>query len=172
MHHAFLYISLLSLHDYDMKMKTSDDESFFLFLNLSEVSKNSTPWKFAYIWHFQRIRINTTKFEEREFILKVTFLVPSPSLMLKLPRLSVKWWWMKLKLSIVAETVYCIVLFQFLWCQRKFDGGGLKKNEGTCTYGVVSGRSGSGLYGIWWWNGWVTRRDPGNEWYGDLTWKW
>ena len=35
-----------------------------LFLNLSEVSKNSTPWKFAYIWHFQRIRINTTKFEE------------------------------------------------------------------------------------------------------------
>ena len=47
-----------------MKMQTSDDESFFLFLNLSEFSKNSTPWKFAYIWHFQRIRINTTKFEE------------------------------------------------------------------------------------------------------------
>ena len=54
-------------------------------------------------------------------------------------------------------------LLQFLWCQRKCDGGGLKKNEGTCTYGVVSGRSGSGLYGILWWNGWVTRRDPGNE---------
>ena len=50
--------------DYDMKMQTSDAESFFLFLNLSEVSENSTPWKFAYIWHFQRIRINTTKFEE------------------------------------------------------------------------------------------------------------
>ena len=36
---------------------------FLSLLNLSEVSKNSTPWKFAYIWHFQRIRINTTKFE-------------------------------------------------------------------------------------------------------------
>ena len=72
MHHAFLYISLLSLHDYDMKMPNCKFyegckqaiKSFFLFLNLSEVSKNSTPWKFAYIWHFQRIRINTTKFEE------------------------------------------------------------------------------------------------------------
>ena len=72
MHHSFSYISLLSLHDYDMKMPNCKFyggckqaiKSFFLFLNLSEVSKNSTPWKFAYIWHFQWIRINTTKFEE------------------------------------------------------------------------------------------------------------
>ena len=44
MHHAFLYISLLLLHDYNLKMlsftfyggrKTSDDKLFFLFLNLS-----------------------------------------------------------------------------------------------------------------------------------------
>ena len=49
---------------------------------------------------------------------------------------------------------------------------GLMKSEGTCTYGVVSGRSGCGLYGIWWWNGWVTKWDLGNEWYGDLTCKW
>ena len=43
-HHAFLYISLPLLHDYDVKMpsftfyggrKTSDDKLFFLFLNLS-----------------------------------------------------------------------------------------------------------------------------------------
>ena len=34
-------------------------------------------------------------------------------------------------------TVCCIILFQFLRCRRKCDGGGLKKNEGTCTYGVV-----------------------------------
>ena len=119
MHHSFSYISLLSLHDYDMKMPNCKFyggckqaiKSFFLFLNLSEVSKNSTPWKFVYIWHFQWIRINVTEFEKKgEFILKVTFLVPSPSPMLKLPRLSVKWWWMKLKLSIVADSLlYCIV---------------------------------------------------------------
>ena len=43
-HHAFLYISLPLLHDYDVKMpsftfyggrKTRDDKLFFLFLNLS-----------------------------------------------------------------------------------------------------------------------------------------
>ena len=44
---------------------------------------------------------NYKSLKKREFILKVTFLVPSASSMLKLPRLSVKWWWMKLKLSIV-----------------------------------------------------------------------
>ena len=34
--------------------------------------KKSTPRKFAYISHFQWIGINATKFEKREFILKVT----------------------------------------------------------------------------------------------------
>ena len=177
MHHAFLYISLLSLHDYNMKMPNCKFYGGYkqAVANLSFSSK--LEWG---LQEFNSMEIclhltfsaNYKSLKKREFILKVTFLVPSASSMLKLPRLSVKWWWMKLKLSIVAETVYCIVLFRFLWCQRKFDGGGLKKNEGTCTYGVVSGRSCSGLYDIWWWNGWVTRRDPGNEWYGDLTWKW
>ena len=55
----FLYIFSLSLHDYDVKMpnftflgeriKTSDDEFFFLFLNLSAVRTKSAPEKFAYI---------------------------------------------------------------------------------------------------------------------------
>ena len=40
--HAFLYISLLSLHDYDLKMPSFTcygdvNKSFFLFLNLSTV---------------------------------------------------------------------------------------------------------------------------------------
>ena len=34
--------------------------------------KKSTPRKFAYISHFQWIGINATKFEKREFVLKVT----------------------------------------------------------------------------------------------------
>ena len=63
-HHAFLYISLPLLPDYDVKMpsftfygghKTSDDKLFFLFLNLSAVPKKSTPGKLAYISYFQRI---------------------------------------------------------------------------------------------------------------------
>ena len=73
MHHAFLYISLLLLHDYNLKMlsftfyggrKTSDDKLFFLFLNLSAVPKKSTPRKLAYISYFQLIEINTTKLEK------------------------------------------------------------------------------------------------------------
>ena len=58
-HNAFLYMFSLSLHDYDVKMpnftfleeriKTSDDEFFFLFLNLSAVRTKSTSEEFAYI---------------------------------------------------------------------------------------------------------------------------
>ena len=74
MHHAFLYIFLPILHDYDVKMPnftfygrgtlTSDDEIFFPFLNVSAVPKKSRPGKFAYIRHFQRIGMNATKFQK------------------------------------------------------------------------------------------------------------
>ena len=43
------------------KQATSNDELFFLFLNLSAVPKKSTPGKFPYIRNFQQIGINTTK---------------------------------------------------------------------------------------------------------------
>ena len=72
----FLCISLPSLHDYDVKMpnfmfyggriKTSAYEFLFLSLNLSAVFKNSSRRKFAYIWHFQRIGINATKYEKTQ----------------------------------------------------------------------------------------------------------
>ena len=61
MHHTFLYISLLSLHDYGVKLpnftfygghKQATMVFFFLFLNLSGVLKNSTPGKFADILTF------------------------------------------------------------------------------------------------------------------------
>ena len=60
-HHTFLYISLPSLKNYDVQIPNltfygehkSDDELFFLFLNLSPVPKESTPGKLAYIRHFQ-----------------------------------------------------------------------------------------------------------------------
>ena len=58
-HLAFLYISLPSLHDYDVKMPNftwyrgkkhiSDDQIFSLFLNLDMVLRNSTLGRFAYI---------------------------------------------------------------------------------------------------------------------------
>ena len=68
-HHAFLYVSLLSLHDCNVKMPNCKfmkdaNESLFLFLNLSAVLKKSTPGKFAYTCYFQQIGINATKIEK------------------------------------------------------------------------------------------------------------
>ena len=88
----FLYISLSSLHDLDVKMpnfifyggrEQATTHIFLSLLNLSEVPRYSIPGKFADNWHFQRFGINTTKFEKRDFILRVTFLLPSLSLMPK-----------------------------------------------------------------------------------------
>ena len=72
-HHAFLYISLPFLHDYDAKMpkfsfyggrKEATTKLFFLFLNWRADPKKSTPAKFAYIRHFQQIGLNATNFEK------------------------------------------------------------------------------------------------------------
>ena len=68
-HHAFLYISSPSLHDYDVKMPNCKfyggrKQVLFLSLNLSAVLKKSTPGKFAYTCHFQQIGINATKTEK------------------------------------------------------------------------------------------------------------
>ena len=60
-HHAFLYIPLPSLHDYDENKR---QQVFFLSLNLSAVPKKSTPGKYTYIRHFQGIGINATVFEK------------------------------------------------------------------------------------------------------------
>ena len=57
----------------------------FRSLKLSALLKKSTSRKFAYICHFQQIGINATVFEKRELILKLTFSLPLPSSMLKLP---------------------------------------------------------------------------------------
>ena len=53
-HHAFLYISLPSLHDYDVKMPNfklyrGDDKISSLFLNLDMVLRNSLLGGFTYI---------------------------------------------------------------------------------------------------------------------------
>ena len=43
-HHSFLYISLPSLHNYDVKLTgTHDNDFLFLFVNLGAVLYNSTP---------------------------------------------------------------------------------------------------------------------------------
>ena len=74
MQHAFLYISLPSLHDYDVKMpnckfyggRKRATTNFFNFpsLKLSALLKKSTRGKFAYTCHFQQIGINATKIEK------------------------------------------------------------------------------------------------------------
>ena len=45
-----------------MEDVTSDDESLFLSVNLTAVLKKSTPGKFAYTCHFQKIGINGNSF--------------------------------------------------------------------------------------------------------------
>ena len=59
-HHAFLYISLPSLHDYQVKMldftfsegrkHAGNHKIFFLFMNLNMADRNSAPEDFACIW--------------------------------------------------------------------------------------------------------------------------
>ena len=60
-------------------------EVFFLYLNLSSVPDESTPGKYAYICIFGEFEWTRQSLKKREFILKVTFSLPSPSSMLKLP---------------------------------------------------------------------------------------
>ena len=43
-----------------------NDEFSFLFLNLNKILKNSTPWKVACIWHFERVQIDASKFERTQ----------------------------------------------------------------------------------------------------------
>ena len=73
MHHAFLYISWPLLHDYDVKMsnftfyggrKQATTKFSLSFYKLECGPKKSTPGKFAYSRHFQRIGINAKKFEK------------------------------------------------------------------------------------------------------------
>ena len=71
MHHAFLYISLPSLHGYDVKIFNC---------KFNGGRKQVT---------IQEIGINATKIEKkRESILKLTFSLPLPPSMLKLPSFS------------------------------------------------------------------------------------
>ena len=62
MQQTFLYISLPLLHDYHVK--TNDDESFFVFVNLDMVLSNSTPGELAYIWKGNWIGIIAMKTEK------------------------------------------------------------------------------------------------------------
>ena len=75
MHHAFLYIFLPSLHDYDVKiglisrfmddvLNRSGDQIFFPLVNLDIVLRNSTPGEFAYIWQSKWVEIIEMKIEK------------------------------------------------------------------------------------------------------------
>ena len=72
MHHAFLNISLPSLHDYDVKMpiftflRECEHKTltlFFLFLSFDTVFWNSTPEETANIGRTEHKAISTTKSE-------------------------------------------------------------------------------------------------------------
>ena len=96
MNYSFCYISLPSLHDWDVKFPdgtfrggrkhTVEDEFFFLFLNLGAVSKNSTPGNFTYIRCLKRVRIIATTFEKKRIHFNSDLFLSSPSSLLKLPK--------------------------------------------------------------------------------------
>ena len=78
-HHAFLYISLLLLHGYYVKMpnfmfyqgrKQARTKFSFSFLTWVRSPKKSNSEKFACIRHFQRIAVNATKFEKTQIHFK------------------------------------------------------------------------------------------------------
>ena len=73
--HTFLYISLPSLHDYDVKMPNFLFFSFFPF---------STPEKFANIWRIKRVGIGAMKFETTRIHFLGDDSLPLPSSPLKL----------------------------------------------------------------------------------------
>ena len=91
LHHAFLYISLPSLHDYDVKMpnckfyggRKRATTNFFNFpsLKLSALLKKSTRGKFAYICRFHQIQepINRllSNWNKRDSVWKTGILVKS-----------------------------------------------------------------------------------------------
>ena len=60
MHHAFWYISLLSLHHLDLKFPYVT-----LFKHTRSTNFSSTPGKFTYIFHFKRVGIYTNFFVEK-----------------------------------------------------------------------------------------------------------
>ena len=74
--HSFLFVTYI----HTLGSFSNDDGDG---KNLSAVLKKSTPEKFSSTCHFQQIGINATK--KGEFILKLTFSLPLPSPMLKLP---------------------------------------------------------------------------------------
>ena len=88
--HTFLYIFLPSLQDYGVKipnlpfMEDVINKQQRIFLSLSKLECGPQEINSREIWHFQQFGISATKLKKREFILKVTFLLPSPSSMLKL----------------------------------------------------------------------------------------
>ena len=71
-HHAFLYISLLSLHDYHVKMpnftfcegQKQAMTKFYFSLWLDMVDGNSAPEEFACIWQSKRVGIITIETEK------------------------------------------------------------------------------------------------------------
>ena len=93
MHHAFLYISSPSLHDYDVKMPNCKfyggckqaTTNLFFSLKLSVVLKKSTPGKFAYTCHFQQIGIYATKIEKTGIHFKTDVFVATAVVNAKAP---------------------------------------------------------------------------------------
>ena len=94
MHHAFLNISFLFLHDHNVKMpnfafyggrKQATTKFFFLFPSFDMVPWNSASGGFAYFWQSKWVGIIAIKTEGTQIHLLSDVLVAVASLDLKVP---------------------------------------------------------------------------------------
>ena len=86
----FLYISLPSLYDYDVKLPILREHKtpifFFLLWTQIEPFRIQLPKKIAIIWQIKGVGIRAMKsLKQREFTFWVTVSPPLPSSLLKLP---------------------------------------------------------------------------------------
>ena len=93
-HHAFLYISFLFLHDYDVKMpnlafyggrKQATTKFLYLFLSFDMLPWNSASGEFAYIWQSKKGGIIAIKIEGTQIHFLGDVVVTVASLDLKVP---------------------------------------------------------------------------------------
>ena len=92
-HDVFLYISLPSLPDYDVKIpnckfnggrKQATTNLFFSLETWVRSSRNQLQGNSSTLAIFSRLELTRQRLKKHEFILKVTFSLPSASSMLKL----------------------------------------------------------------------------------------
>ena len=114
--HAFLYISLPSLHDYHVKRPNftfcegrkhaGNENIFFLFTNLDKADKNSAPEEFACIWQSKRVGIITIETEKMQIHFSCDVFVAVTCRGILNSLIFTKAWSMQAWMPVVSSSLY------------------------------------------------------------------